>query len=75
MTCEHITMPDGSIIIACTRSARRKCKFCKRAATIACDFPVSGRESGTCDNPCCGAHAVYAGGKKDYCKDHAEKAT
>lgn len=71
MPCEIINTPTGTII-ACSRGSRR-CYKCGRPAKVLCDHPDPSRSSGTCDRPCCGAHAVYAGGKRDYCVDHAER--
>lgn len=73
MPCERIETPQGTVI-ACTRGQRRQCAFCKSKATIACDHADASRPSGTCDKPCCKQHAVYAGGRKDYCQTHAKQA-
>jgi hypothetical protein len=68
MTCEAIKMADGTVALACSRTARRRqCKFCGSSAELLCDYPMS---DNTCDTPLCRNCAVRKGEDIDYCPDH-----
>lgn len=55
-------------IFLCRRSAAR-CRYCDRAHTRLCDYPVGGVKE-TCDVPMCDFCTYKAGRNRDLCKDH-----
>lgn len=78
MTCHHITLANGTRIIACSRGPKKRCK-CGKPATLLCDYPLRGKKEGkTCNAPMCRSCAVTFGMRGedtiDYCRAHAELA-
>ena len=69
MTCEAISLPGGGRAIVCSGRAKR-CA-CGRAATLACDWKVATRRSGTCDAPICTGCTTSPAPDKDLCRAHA----
>ncbi|WP_145149410.1 hypothetical protein [Sphingomonas solaris] len=70
MTCDHITLPGGGSAIVCSSRRRQRCK-CGRPATLACDWKVTTRKSGTCDAPLCAGCSTSPAAGKDLCPTHA----
>lgn len=70
MTCERVTMPDGGAAIVCSSGRRKRCA-CGRVATLACDWKVPTRKSGTCDAPICSRCTTSPAPEKDLCPKHA----
>lgn len=70
MTCDVHDLGNGQRAIVCSRE-RRKCCACGTAATLACDWKVPSRRSGTCDAPICRRCATSPAPEKDICPDHA----
>ena len=68
MTCQFLDLPDGTRAIVC--GPTRRCR-CGRKATLACDWKVPARKSGTCDRPICSRCATSPAPDKDICPDHA----
>lgn len=66
MTCERI--PGGFI---CGRGVRRQRCACGQIATLACDWKVKARRSGTCDAPICADCTTSPAPEKDLCPTHA----
>lgn len=71
MTCEHVTLPDGTRAIVCSSGRRKLCK-CGRAATLLCDWKVPAKKSGTCDAPICDRCTTSPAPDKDLCREHAK---
>lgn len=69
MTCHGVDIPGGGRAIVCTQT--RRCK-CGRRATLACDWKVPTRKSGTCDKPLCDRCTTSPAPGKDLCAAHAE---
>ena len=70
MPCE---IRDNKII--CSRGVRpaankTKCKWCGKASTKLCDYPVTRNQ--TCDAPMCNEHAKKQGQNIDTCPDHPQ---
>lgn len=63
-------MPGGGNAIVCTGRGKR-CRSCKRPATLECDWKVPKRRSGTCDAPICARCATSPAPGKDLCPTHA----
>lgn len=71
MPCTHITLPDGTTAIVCTRSRAKQPRCaCGQPAEFQCDAPTK-RRSGTCDRHLCAACATVAGPDQHLCPDHA----
>ena len=74
MTCETLTMPNGTVAIVCNgrRHTRKPCAHCGGASSKLCDYPVRAelRRSRTCDKPLCERCAVKGGDDIDYCPTH-----
>jgi hypothetical protein len=70
MACEHVTLPDGTAAIVCGSHRRKRCA-CGRPATLACDWKVPARRSGTCDAPICAGCTTSPAPGKDLCSEHA----
>ena len=66
MTCDRVV--GGTVAIVC--SATRRCK-CGTRATLACDWKVATRRSGTCDAPLCPRCTTSPARDKDLCPKHA----
>lgn len=71
MICETVTLPDGGRAIVCMSGQRKRCA-CGRPATLACDWKVPTRRSGTCDAPICERCTTVPAPDKDLCPKHAE---
>lgn len=69
MTCERVALPGGGAAIVCTKRTKR-CA-CGRPATLACDWKVATRKSGTCDAPVCARCTTSPAPGKDLCRSHA----
>lgn len=72
MTCEHVALPGGETAIVCSRAKSPRCA-CGRAAPLLCDWKVSDRKSGTCDEPICERCAISPAPDKDLCPQHARE--
>lgn len=72
MTCDLVTLPDGTRAIVCSSRKADRCA-CGRRATLLCDWKVPKRGSGTCDKPICTACATSPAPDKDLCPDHARE--
>jgi hypothetical protein len=70
IACEHVTLPGGGRAIVCGTRRRQRCS-CGRPATLACDWKVPTRRSGTCDAPICAACTTSPEPGKDLCLTHA----
>lgn len=70
MTCERVTLPGGGTAIVCGTRKRKRCD-CGRPATLACDWKVPSRKSGTCDAPICAGCTTSPAPEKDLCPAHA----
>lgn len=73
MTCETITLPDGTRAIVCYRTRRgapRRCQEpgCPDQAQFQCDFPIADGES--CDRFLCARHAVPQRRNVHHCHGH-----
>lgn len=68
--CERIDTPDGDSILICGLRAFKKFCKCGREATSLCDWKVSARKSGTCDEPICTHHAKQVAPGKHLCPAH-----
>lgn len=71
MTCEVVTMPEGGRAIVCSSRRRPRCQ-CGRPAPLLCDWKVTSKRSGTCDEPICQACSTSPAQGKDLCPTHAE---
>lgn len=72
MTCEHVTLPDGTAAIVCgPRRRKAKCCKCGKPAGLLCDWKVKTKRSGTCDEPICARCTSSPAPDKDLCPDHA----
>lgn len=69
MTCDRVSMPGGGTAIVC--GPTKRCK-CGRRATLACDWKVPTKRSGTCDAPICAGCTTSPAPDKDLCPDHAK---
>lgn len=74
MACEPVDIGGGVTAIICGTKKKDPCHICRKPATVLCDYPVTTRPSGTCDQPCCRTHADNVGANKDYCLSHAQFA-
>ena len=70
MTCEGVTLADGTRAIVCSSRRPARCA-CGRRATLQCDWKVTERRSGTCDVDLCDRCAISPAPGKDLCPDHA----
>jgi hypothetical protein len=70
MICDRIQLPDGGVAIVCSTGTRKRCS-CGRRATLACDWKVPSRRSGTCDAPICAGCAEHVADDKDLCPQHS----
>lgn len=70
MACEHVSLPGGGSAIICGLK-RQRCS-CGRRATLACDWKVPTRKSGTCDAPICASCTTSPMPDKDLCPKHAK---
>ncbi len=70
MTCTKVALPGGGVAIVCSRVRPKRCS-CGRAATLACDWKVKTKKSGTCDAPICAACTHAPAPDKDLCPKHA----
>lgn len=70
MACEVVPLAGGGVAIVCG-SRGKKCRTCKRRATLECDWKVPERKSGTCDEPICTRCAISPAPGKDLCPTHA----
>jgi len=72
MPCEHITMPDGTRGVVCSRGGRRAkpklCVPCARAGRETISTKLCDHKG--CDMPLCNQHAV-TNGAIDFCAAHA----
>lgn len=89
MTCDSITLPDGTTIIACNRGKRwPRCQVaeCTRPAPFLCDHAVTRVRGGpgTCDMKLCDYHRRPQAGTQqpddpkkplDYCPAHDAAVT
>lgn len=71
MICDRVTLPDGTAAIVCSAGRRKRCA-CGRVATLACDWKVPTRRSGTCDVPICARCTTSPAPDKDLCPEHAQ---
>lgn len=72
--CERVALPDGGFAIVCGGHGRQRCA-CGRRATLACDWKVPGKKSGTCDAPICARCATKPAPGKDLCAKHGAAFT
>jgi hypothetical protein len=78
MTCDVLRLPNGEVLIACSRGRRKKappCADCGRPSTKQCDYLLRGKKAvKTCDRHLCDACAVVQatedGDTVDFCKAH-----
>lgn len=70
MACEWVDLPGGGRAIVCGQRGK-KCRSCKRRATLECDWKVPERKSGTCDEAICARCATSPAPGKDLCPTHA----
>lgn len=70
MACETVILPGGGRAIVCGTRSRKRCP-CGRPATLACDWKVPTRRSGTCDAPICSRCTTSPAPDKDLCRTHA----
>ena len=70
--CDVVTLPNGTRAIVCGGHRGRKRCACGRRATLACDWRVTTRRSGTCDAPICARCTTSPAPEKDLCRLHAE---
>ena len=70
MTCERVTLSNGSSAIICGSFKRPRCA-CGRRATLECDWKVPTRKSRTCDAPLCRNCTTSPAPEKDLCPAHA----
>lgn len=71
MPCERVNLPGGAVAIVCSSGRSKRCK-CGRRATLACDWKVEGKKSGTCDAPICDRCTTSPAPDKDLCPPHAQ---
>jgi hypothetical protein len=73
MPCDPVKLPDGGMALVCSRGRRsRPCRYCGRASSRLCDFPVlRGLHKGTCDTPICERCTTRIAGDGDLCRVHA----
>ena len=71
MACEIIPIPGGGKAIVCSGRARTKQCHCGNPATLACDWKVPARKSGTCDAAICARCTTAPAPDKDLCPAHA----
>lgn len=69
--CKKIPVTGGVAIVCGTFGSRKRCG-CGAAATLACDWKVASRRSGTCDAPLCVRCAFSPAEGKDLCPDHRD---
>lgn len=69
MTCERVTLPDGTGAIVC--GPTRRCK-CGNRHTLLCDWKVPARKSATCDAALCERCTFSPEAGKDLCPTHRE---
>lgn len=73
MTCERITLQDGTTAIVCSRGKRRAtCGWCPKPHERLCDH-ATGKRGRTCSKRLCRDHA-QSNGEHDICPDHAVRA-
>jgi hypothetical protein len=80
MVCRTIIAGGTTMVIACSRGARRSepCSTpgCGRTYSKLCDFPLVqlefGKEPKTCDRKLCDRCAVHVGPNRDLCQPHAK---
>ena len=68
MKCETVEV-DGVRAIVCSSGRRPRCK-CGKPATLACDWKIPRKKSGTCDAPICAECTTKPSADKDICPDH-----
>lgn len=68
---EWIRFNNGAVVHVLRDVPR--CRFCRRAATVLCDWPDPTRKSRTCDRQLCRFCAVHVAGGKHRCPDHKEE--
>jgi hypothetical protein len=71
--CERIDLPGGGSALVCGLRAFRKFCACGRQADFLCDWKVSARKSGTCDNPICSRHSRQVAPMKHLCPEHQKQ--
>lgn len=71
MACQHVTLPGGGTAIVCGTRSRQRCA-CGKPATLACDWKVPTKKSGTCDAPICAKCTTSPAPDKDICPSHVE---
>lgn len=71
MACQHVTLPGGGSAIVCGTRSRQRCA-CGKPATLACDWKVPTKKSGTCDAPICARCTTSPAPDKDLCPSHAK---
>ncbi len=72
MPCNVVRFGDTTAIV-CSRTTRKSCKYCGKAANKLCDYPLRGAKAGkTCDVPMCPTCATHVPPDTDYCRAHAE---
>lgn len=69
MTCSRVHLPGGGSAIVC--GPTRRCQ-CGTRATLACDWKVPTKKSGTCDAPLCPSCTTSPAPEKDLCAKHAK---
>jgi hypothetical protein len=69
--CDVVALPDGTHAIVCGGHHSRKRCDCGKRATLACDWKMPRRRSGTCDAPICTSCTTSPAAGKDLCRDHA----
>lgn len=72
MVCDRVTLLGGQAAIVCSSGPRKRCK-CGRPATLACDWKVPTRRSGTCDAAMCDRCGTNVAEGKDLCPKHVEE--
>lgn len=68
--CKHIKLPGGNSLLVCGLRSFGKLCSCGRDADFLCDWKVSARKSGTCDQPICAQHAKQVMPGKHLCPKH-----
>jgi len=61
MPCEKIIVNGHVEAIVCSRTRRRRCRWCENWAPFLCDGPKPAKKSRTCDAPMCADHRNHVG--------------
>ncbi len=68
MGCERIVLPDGTVMIVCSRRKYPPCSVCGAPSQYQCDYPTGPGE--TCDAYLCARHAWTRKRGVHYCPEH-----